>query len=192
MSIIKCTKCGEEFSDNQNVECPSCKVIIAKTLDASAVMFYIKFYWKMYKEKHPSTFNLANCLIALIFILILLSIILLLVLPNNRISEPTINNKVVSTPYNNDNSNNEYSSKTWYKSAGETDGYDWMKMNMSQKNDIVKGILYDLKNQGYKFSADEYWYIDQLNQYYGSDATNSTKLSFAFSMVGVAGGKVTK
>jgi len=80
----------------------------------------------------------------------------------------------------------------WHKSAGETDGYDWLGMNLSQKHDIIKGIMYDLKNQGSKFSVDEYWFIEQLDQFYGSNATNTTKLNFAFSMIGVGGNKITK
>lgn len=80
-----------------------------------------------------------------------------------------------------------YSDNTWTKTAGETDGYDWIGMTDGQKNDIVLGVMQSWLDAGKTIDVDEYYFIDAMDAFYGDEATNSTNLAEALSMTAVAG-----
>jgi hypothetical protein len=84
-----------------------------------------------------------------------------------------------------------YTSSTWNKTAGNTDGNDWLRMNQSQKRDIVGGVLMDWKKE-FQVNADEQYFISALDAFYGDKATNSTNLAQAMSLIGTSGNVLLK
>lgn len=81
-----------------------------------------------------------------------------------------------------------YGSETWTKTAGETNGYDWENMTREQKESLVQGVINAWRDNGTAVTADNSWFIEALDAFYGDPATNNTNVAEAISLAGVAGG----
>jgi hypothetical protein len=93
------------------------------------------------------------------------------------------------------NSTNTYDSSTSSsssesKTAGETTGYDWKTMTSSEKYGLVSGVITAWKNNNSTVTEGPSWFIEALDAFYGSEATDSTNVAEAMSLCGVSGGVV--
>lgn len=91
------------------------------------------------------------------------------------------------------NTNNSSSeSSTSETNTSTSDGDDWVKMDASQKYNIVSSVLTSLKSKGYTILEDTDWFVDALNAFYGENVTNSTKVTEAITLAGFGGKVITK
>ncbi|MEK3758461.1 zinc ribbon domain-containing protein [Paenibacillus sp. FSL P4-0338] len=88
--------------------------------------------------------------------------------------------------------NEDYSEETWNKTAGSTTGSDWLKMNNTQKKDIVEGVILDWKSNNFDVSVSSTYFISALNAFYGDVSSNSNNLAEAMSMIGLSGNVLSK
>lgn len=88
--------------------------------------------------------------------------------------------------------NEDYSEETWNKTAGSTTGSDWLKMNNTQKKDIVEGVILDWKLNNYDVSVSSTYFISALNAFYGDVSSNSNNLAEAMSLIGLSGNVLSK
>lgn len=91
---------------------------------------------------------------------------------------------------NNNNSSSE--SSTSETNISTNDGDDWVKMDASQKYNIVSSVLTSLKSKGYTISEDTDWFVDALNAFYGENVTNSTMVTEAITLAGFGGKAISK
>lgn len=85
------------------------------------------------------------------------------------------------------NSSSSSDSSAWNKTAGDTNGKDWAKMTSTQKNYLINGVIQTMKEKGYKVDVDASWFIEGLNSFYGSSATDNTSVAEAVSLIGISG-----
>lgn len=79
----------------------------------------------------------------------------------------------------------------WNKPLGNTNGNDWIGMTRVQKSEVVLTIMINWENSGSKVLVDNNWFISELDNYYGNEATNKTDIAKAMSLI-AASGKVVK
>lgn len=90
------------------------------------------------------------------------------------------------------NSKNNSNDESWSKTAGNTNGEDWLSMTEGQKKDIVTGVIQSWVENDYIVKKDYSWFISNLNDFYGSEATDTINLSEAMSQIGVIGDVLEK
>ena len=101
--------------------------------------------------------------------------------PTDTTAAPTGTNDATT---DNSTSNDD---TTWDKTAGDTNGTDWMTMNSVQKNIIVSAVTTTWKDGGHTVDVDDSWFIDALDAFYGTDITNVNSVASAMATTGTAG-----
>ncbi|MGD6964440.1 hypothetical protein ACQCVB_19745 [Fictibacillus phosphorivorans] len=70
------------------------------------------------------------------------------------------------------------------------DGNDWLTLSSDEKYSLIDEALSNIKSHGTVVSAEADWFVEALDAFYGDEMTNSTLVSEAIAMSGVAGGVI--
>ncbi|MGE5474877.1 MAG: hypothetical protein ACM3UU_11725 [Ignavibacteriales bacterium] len=91
-----------------------------------------------------------------------------------------------------DSSSSSNSSSSWLSYA--PDGTSWNTLTQSEKENLVKEYLTNLKNNGYQINRSISWFVSNLDAFYDDNtgSTNSTKVPEAISMIGIMDNAISK
>ena len=211
--MFRCKKCGVDLADD-SVFCNKCgckiEVLPVKnTIDSNSntnITDELKEYkgsieQDQSKEKNNDVRNaIINIVVFIAIATSLFVVVQFLPAKQNEVSiqsniqsnDSSLNDNISTNSSNSDLSSNNtistYDSATiWTKTAGNTNGKDWAIMTESQKEDIVGGVILTWTKNGNMVDVDASWFIDALNSFYGTEATDSTNLAQAMAMLGTAG-----
>ncbi|MDR7074167.1 hypothetical protein [Fictibacillus barbaricus] len=70
------------------------------------------------------------------------------------------------------------------------DGNDWITLTSAEKINLINEALTNIKSHGTVVTAEPQWFVEALDAFYGDEMTNSTHVTEAIAMSGVAGGVI--